>query len=276
MRGGCRGAAARHCGPGDGGLPLSNTTRQRFGPSSRQIELKRATVLPDGSRTGPVLRASVPEASTSTWSGAQENGASLAVKNPAQPSIDLGLAVQGGGAGEEHRLVGDELGERLGVAIGHGAGERHLRGPDLVARRIGRRRAAPRGRRPRRHRGRGRGSGSSAWRWTRGGSHEIRACRRFRRCIDCEFGANVRRRRSGRPMVFHVLELPGRLEAAGDDDEAVLLVEAAGADVAGEGVEPEAAGGARLGERQQLRADALAVQGRPAHAAAPPIPATRR
>ena len=55
-----------HCGPGVGGLPLSNTTRQRFGPSRRQIELKRAIALPDGSRTRPVLRASVPEASTST------------------------------------------------------------------------------------------------------------------------------------------------------------------------------------------------------------------
>ncbi len=33
----------------------------------------------------------MPEASTSTWSGAQENGASLSVKYPAQPSTTFAL-----------------------------------------------------------------------------------------------------------------------------------------------------------------------------------------
>ena len=56
----------RHFGPGLGGLPLSNTIRQRLGASRRQIELNRATTFPVGSRTGPVLSAKVPDSRTST------------------------------------------------------------------------------------------------------------------------------------------------------------------------------------------------------------------
>src|ERR1700722_12151757 len=54
--------------------PLSNTMRQLLSGSSRQIELKRPTILPS-SYTGPVLSASFPEARTSRRSGAHENGA---------------------------------------------------------------------------------------------------------------------------------------------------------------------------------------------------------
>jgi len=68
------------------GLPLSNTTRQTFGASNRQIELNRATTFPDRSRTGPVLSANVPDSRTSTASGSQENGALVSAKKRAQPS----------------------------------------------------------------------------------------------------------------------------------------------------------------------------------------------
>src|SRR5207244_3250429 len=56
--------------------PLSNTMRHTPGDSCRHTELKRETSLPARSRTGPLLCASVPEASTSTSSGSHENGAS--------------------------------------------------------------------------------------------------------------------------------------------------------------------------------------------------------
>ena len=56
-------------------LPLSKTTRQTPGASWRQIDVKVAKRLPEGSNTGPELIASVPDASTSTLSGAQEKGA---------------------------------------------------------------------------------------------------------------------------------------------------------------------------------------------------------
>jgi amidohydrolase len=46
--------------------PRSKITRQAPEDSRRQIELKRAIVLPAGSVTGPVLSASAPESSTST------------------------------------------------------------------------------------------------------------------------------------------------------------------------------------------------------------------
>ncbi len=62
-------------------LPLSKTMRQPSGATRRQIELKRPTTLPAGSRTGPVLSARSPESSTCTWSGSQENGASFPSKN---------------------------------------------------------------------------------------------------------------------------------------------------------------------------------------------------
>ena len=62
------------------GLPLSKTTLHRLGPSSRQMELKMLTMVPAGFRTGPLLRAKVPEDSTSTISGSQEKGASTEVK----------------------------------------------------------------------------------------------------------------------------------------------------------------------------------------------------
>ena len=50
--------------------------RHTPGLSWRQMEENRDTTRPWGSWTGPVLSASVPEASTSTLSGSQENGAS--------------------------------------------------------------------------------------------------------------------------------------------------------------------------------------------------------
>ena len=62
---------------GQAGHPLSKTIRHRPGPSRRQIDVNVATVVPAGSRTGPVLRASVPESSTSTCSGSQEKGGSF-------------------------------------------------------------------------------------------------------------------------------------------------------------------------------------------------------
>ena len=55
--------------------PLSNTTRQRPSASRRQIELNTPVCLPFGSFTGPLLSPSVPDESTSTVSGYQENGA---------------------------------------------------------------------------------------------------------------------------------------------------------------------------------------------------------
>src|ERR1700680_203571 len=45
--------------------PLSNTMRHTLSASSRQMELKRLTILPS-SYTGPVLSARLPEARTST------------------------------------------------------------------------------------------------------------------------------------------------------------------------------------------------------------------
>jgi hypothetical protein len=50
---------------GQTGSPLSNTIRQVWGASSRQIELNRPTTL-SFTITGPVLRARSPDASTST------------------------------------------------------------------------------------------------------------------------------------------------------------------------------------------------------------------
>jgi hypothetical protein len=61
---------------GQTGLPLSNTTRHSPDESRRQIELNRPMTFPEGSRTGPVLSASVPDSMTSTRSGSHENGAS--------------------------------------------------------------------------------------------------------------------------------------------------------------------------------------------------------
>ena len=59
--------------------------------SSRQTELKRAIGLPAGSRTGPVECAGVPSASTTTCSGAHENGASFASKKRFQAVATAGL-----------------------------------------------------------------------------------------------------------------------------------------------------------------------------------------
>ena len=66
-----------HCPAGQSQTwhPLSNTTRQRPSASRRQIELKIPVCLPFGSFTGPLLSPSVPDESTSTVSGSQENGA---------------------------------------------------------------------------------------------------------------------------------------------------------------------------------------------------------
>ena len=44
--------------------PLSKTTRQAPSASRRQMELKRPTCAPEGSRTGPELRARSPESRT--------------------------------------------------------------------------------------------------------------------------------------------------------------------------------------------------------------------
>lgn len=60
------------------GLPLSKTTRQSPDCSRRQIESNRPITRPAASYTGPVLSASDPDSSTSTWSGSQENGATSA------------------------------------------------------------------------------------------------------------------------------------------------------------------------------------------------------
>src|SRR6476660_422728 len=56
-------ASRSYCAVVQTSLPLSNTTRHMPGDSWRQIELKRATTVPCGSRTGPELSASVPESS---------------------------------------------------------------------------------------------------------------------------------------------------------------------------------------------------------------------
>src|SRR5262249_37309679 len=69
-----------------GGQPLSKTTFQRPSASRRQIELKIPTCFPSGSRTGPLVSASVPESSTSTLSGSQENGALAPSKKAFQPA----------------------------------------------------------------------------------------------------------------------------------------------------------------------------------------------
>ena len=74
-------AAPRQRGSGS---PRSKTTRQTPGASWRQTELKRETGSPAGSRTGPLECASVPSPSTSTRSGAQENGAFSASKKRRQ------------------------------------------------------------------------------------------------------------------------------------------------------------------------------------------------
>src|SRR6266487_586318 len=68
------------------GQPLSNTTFQRPSASRRQIELNVPICRPPGSRTGPLLRARVPESSTSTRSGAHENGGLGPSKNGFQPA----------------------------------------------------------------------------------------------------------------------------------------------------------------------------------------------
>jgi hypothetical protein len=65
--------------------PLSNTMRHVFGASRRQTELNLPTILPLTTTT-PVLRARSPDGSTSTASGAQENGASLSLNNGRQAS----------------------------------------------------------------------------------------------------------------------------------------------------------------------------------------------
>jgi hypothetical protein len=56
-------------------LPLSKTIRQVFPLSNRQIDVKVPISFPEGSLTGPELRASLPESRTSTLTGSQENGA---------------------------------------------------------------------------------------------------------------------------------------------------------------------------------------------------------
>src|SRR6185295_3000530 len=58
-----------------GGQPLSKTIFHAPPGSRRHTELKVPTRFPCGSRTGPLLKASMPESSTSTRSGSQENGA---------------------------------------------------------------------------------------------------------------------------------------------------------------------------------------------------------
>src|SRR4051812_6095532 len=66
---------ASHCAQVHGGHPLSKTIFHFPLASRRQIELKVPMRLWSGSQTGPELSARVPESSTSTCSGSQENGA---------------------------------------------------------------------------------------------------------------------------------------------------------------------------------------------------------
>ncbi|GEM_PF-5844856 len=79
-------ALAHACGaqPEEGGSPvpyshalqpLSKMMRHLPGASSRQMEIKVPVSRPPESKTGPVLKASVPESRTSTVSGCQEKGA---------------------------------------------------------------------------------------------------------------------------------------------------------------------------------------------------------
>src|SRR5664280_2142920 len=68
------------------GQPLSRTIFHFPSASRRHTELKVPVRLPEGSRTGPEDIASVPESSTSTVSGAQENGAAAPSKNAFQRS----------------------------------------------------------------------------------------------------------------------------------------------------------------------------------------------
>lgn len=60
---------------GHGGQPLSRTMRHRPSCSRRHTELNVPMRVPSVSNTGPELRASVPESTTSTFSGAQAKGA---------------------------------------------------------------------------------------------------------------------------------------------------------------------------------------------------------
>jgi len=71
--------------------PLSNTTRHRPSASRRQIELNVPIWRPLGSRTGPLLRASVPDSRTSTIWGLQENGAAAPSKKGCQPATTAAL-----------------------------------------------------------------------------------------------------------------------------------------------------------------------------------------
>ena len=60
--------------------PLSKITLHCSGVSRRQMELNMPMRVPEGSCTGPLLRARVPDGNTSTVSGSQENGASAESK----------------------------------------------------------------------------------------------------------------------------------------------------------------------------------------------------
>src|SRR5213594_1610861 len=73
------------------GQPLSKTTRQRPSDSRRHTELNIPISLPSGSMTDPLLWASLPESSTSTTSGRQENGALGPSKNRFHPSTTAAL-----------------------------------------------------------------------------------------------------------------------------------------------------------------------------------------
>src|SRR5512140_196301 len=68
-------------GQSQGGHPLSKMIFHAPSGPRRQIELKVPICFPVGSFTGPLLKASVPESSTSTISGSHENGAASPSKN---------------------------------------------------------------------------------------------------------------------------------------------------------------------------------------------------
>jgi hypothetical protein len=97
-----------------------NTTRHRPSASRRQIELNVPIRRPEGSRTGPLLNARLPEASTSTDSGSQEKGAAGPSKYGRQPSSTAALRAP---VAVEHRFLAPVPREGRKAPGGHGRGE---------------------------------------------------------------------------------------------------------------------------------------------------------
>jgi hypothetical protein len=97
--------------------------RHRPSGSRRQIELKVPICFPAGSNTGPLLKASVPEASTSITFGFQENGGGRFHKEAA-PSFDhRGLATEDRRVPKEDGFGREERRKGICVAPSHTRGK---------------------------------------------------------------------------------------------------------------------------------------------------------